>query len=212
METLAPRDLYDNDELGITARLPLITGILFGIGMTVLDLADALGDGVPLADAMVPALLIGAVSGAVFGWLFRGMGGMARRAMDRWYAGDPAIVPPPADAYLYRLPCSVLGASNRVVSGVLYVGPRGLRFDPLLRYPAALREPLAIEPLRDIQLELVQTPLPRWLWVSGRRTLPRIQARWPGGEARFGIPDAPGVLATLQYRVDALKQAAVSGG
>jgi hypothetical protein len=205
METLAPRHLYDDDELGMTSRLPWITGVLFGGMMGLVTLGAELGER-SIAGALAYALVMGVALGAVFGWIFpRMLGPTVRRAMDRWYAGDPTVVPAPADGYTYRLPCSVLRASNRVVSGVLYLGPRGLRFDPLLRYPPPLRESLVIEPLRDVHLELVETPVPRWLWVLGRRTLSRIQVRWPGGEARFGVPGAAGVLRTLQDRVDALQ-------
>ncbi|HEU4884514.1 MAG TPA: hypothetical protein VFT45_19825 [Longimicrobium sp.] len=213
METLAPRDLYDDDELGMTRKLPLASGIFFGGWMGLFTLADAWGGEGTAGGAVLHALLVGVFSGALFGWMFPWLiGGMARRAMNRWYAGDPAVVAPPADGYPYRLPCGMLGASNRVVSGVLNLGPRGLRFDPLLRTPPALRESLIVEPLRDVQLDLVQTPVPRWLWMWGRRTLPRIRVRWPGGEALFGIPDAAGVLATLQNRVRALNDASASGG
>ena len=211
METLAPRSVYDNDELGMTARLPLVSGVIFGGGMGLATLAGELGGGGPVTARVLRALVVAVAAGAVYGWVFpRVIGQAARRVLDRWYAGDSAVVPPPADGYLYRLPCSLLRASNRVVGGVLYLGPSGLRFDPLLRYPAPLRESLVIEPLRDVQLDLVQTPVPRWLWVWGRRTLPRIRVRWPGGEARFGVPEAPDILATLHDRVAGLKRAAAS--
>jgi hypothetical protein len=213
METLAPRALYDNDELGMTSRLPLVSGVMFGSGMGLFTLVDGLAEGEPAGRTILYALVVGVASGAFYGWAFpRVLISMARRVMDRWYAGDPAVVPPPADGYLYRLPCSVLRASARLVEGVLYLGPRGLRFDPLLRARARMRESLVIEPLRDVHLELVETPVPRWLWVWGRRTLTRIQVRWPGGEARFGIPGAADVFATLQDRVDMIKQAPASGG
>jgi hypothetical protein len=204
MNTLATRALYDDDELGMTRRLPMLSGLMFGTGMGLVTLMDELGDR-SIAGAVAYALVIGVLSGAFFGWLFpRLIGPMARRANDRWYAGDPAVVQPPPDGYTDRLPCARLHPPPRVLPGVLYLGPRGMRFDPLLRTPPPLRERLVMEPLRDVRLELVETPLPRWLWVLGRRTLPRIAVRWPGGEARFGVPDAPGVLRTLQDRIDAL--------
>jgi hypothetical protein len=206
METLAPRSLYDDDELGMTARLPLISGLFFGAVMGVLALADALGDGEPVGGVIPRALLVAVVAGAFFGWMFpRFIAPLARQANDRWYAGDPSVVAPPADGYVYRLPCARVGPSGRVAGGVLYLGPRGLRFDPLLRTPPRLRESLVVEPLRDVRLDLVETPVPRWLWVLGRRTLSRIRVRWPGGEARFGVPGAGGVLPALQERVDALQ-------
>ncbi|HYR06931.1 MAG TPA: hypothetical protein VEQ60_04165 [Longimicrobium sp.] len=205
METLAPRALYDDDELGMTRRLPMLSGLMFGTGMGLATLVDALGEW-PIAGAVVYALVMGVISGALFGWIFpRTMGWMARRGNDQWYAGDPAVVQPPPEGYAYRLPCGWVPAPGRIVPGVLYLGARGLRFDPLLRTPPRLRESLVVEPLRDVRLELVETPVPRWLWVLGRRTLPRIQVRWPGGEARFGVPGAAGVLRTLQDRVGVLQ-------
>lgn len=213
METLAPRALYDNDELGMTAKLPWIFGVMAGSLLGLVTLADALADGEPAASVILRTLAVGVGAGALHGGLFsRLIGRAAGPALDRWYVGNPAVVPPPAEGYLYRLPCSMLDASARVVGGVLYLGPRGLRFDPLLRTPAGMRDSLVIEPLRSVQLELVETPVPPWLWVWGRRTLTRIQVRWPGGEARFGIPGAASVFATLQDRIDALKQAPASGG
>jgi hypothetical protein len=213
METLAPRALYDNDELGMTARLPFVVGVMAGGLAGLVALAGAVADGEPAVFVILRTLAVGVGMGAVLGYVFsRSIRRVAGPALDRWYVGNPAVVPPPAEGYLYRLPCSILGPSARVVGGVLYLGPRGLRFDPLLRTPPGMRESLVIEPLRSVQLELVQTPVPPWLWVWGRRTLPRILVRWPGGEARFGIPSTAGVFATLQDRVHALKQDPASGG
>jgi hypothetical protein len=205
METLTPRDLYDDDELGMTRRLPMLSGLIFGTGMGLATLVDELGER-PIAGAVAYALVVGVASGALFGWMFpRVVGRMARRVNDRWYAGDPAVVQPAPDGYTCRLPCGWVRTPGGVVGGVLYLGPQGLRFDPLLRTPPRLRENLVVGPLRDFRLELVETPVPRWLWVLGRRTIPRIQVRWPGGEACFGVPGAAGVLRTLRDRVDALQ-------
>ncbi|HEX2077195.1 MAG TPA: hypothetical protein VHG08_05785 [Longimicrobium sp.] len=207
METLASRAVYDDDELGMTKRLPVVSGVLFGVGMGVFLLYDALADGgspAAIAGALFWAVASGAGYGLLFPWF---LGRAARRVNDQLYASDPRLVPPPEpDRYLYRLPCGWVRTPSQVVGGVLYLGPGGLRFDPHLRTPARLRESLVMEPLQEIQLELVHTPLPRWLRVWGRRTLPRIQLRWGGGEALFGVPDATSVFTRLQDRVTALKQ------
>jgi hypothetical protein len=44
METLAPRASYDRDELGITDRMPLFAGTIFGAGMGASDVVDLYGE------------------------------------------------------------------------------------------------------------------------------------------------------------------------
>lgn len=131
METLTPRALYDDDELGITRRLPWISGILFGSGIGLFTLIERLGGGGSVAGAfgyaLVAAVLGGAGYGLLFPWLLTRL---ARPVNDRIYAGDPRLVPPPPPGYLYRLPCGYLAKPNLSVGGVLYLGPGGLRFDP----------------------------------------------------------------------------------
>lgn len=210
METLTPRALYDDDELGITRRLPWVCGILFGSAMGLFTLIEKLREGGSLAGAFFYALGVAVFGGAGYGlmfpWLLMRAG---RRLNDRVHAGDPRLVPPPPPGrYLYRLPCAYLRRPNFAVGGVLYLGPGGLRFDPHLRTPARFREAVVMEPLQDVQFDVVDCPLPGWLrmWSGGRRTVQRIRARWGGGEALFGIPDAAGVFETLRHRVAALKE------
>ena len=58
METLAPRSVYDNDELGMTARLPLVSGVIFGGGMGLATLAGELGGGGPVTARVLRALVV----------------------------------------------------------------------------------------------------------------------------------------------------------
>jgi hypothetical protein len=216
MEPLAPRALYEHDDLGITQRLPWICGIFFGSAMGLFTLVDRLSGRGSVAGAFGYALAVAVFGGAAYGLMFPWLlVRVARRMNDRIHAGDPRLVPPPPPGrYLYRLPCGYLRRPNLAVGGVLYLGPGGLRFDPHLRNAARFREAVVMEPLQEVQLDLVDSPLPRWLWMwtAGRRTVQRIRVRWGGGEALFGIPGAAGVLETLQQRVAALKKNPSSSG
>ena len=82
-----------------------------------------------------------------------------------------------------------------------------MRFDPHLRNGPRYREGLVMEPLREVEVALLEAPLPRW--VCWRRSVPRIRVSWPGGEALFGVPDATAVYGRLADRLAAPKTSSI---
>jgi hypothetical protein len=212
METLAPRALYDYDEFGITQRLPLVSGLFFGLVMGAFALSSELSGTSSVVWAVGAAVLEGALAGGLFGLLFpRLLGRVAKRMNDRLYEGDPTLVPPPEPGmFQYRLPCGWMRTPRHAVGGVLYLGRRGLQFQTHLATPAALRQNVVLEPLEAIQLSLVETPVPLAARIWGRKTVLRIDAQAGERSAQFAIPDAPTVLARLQERMQALRAGAVS--
>lgn len=207
METLAPRTLYDKDELGITDRMPLVSGLVFGIGMGGFVFLEHLGASSSWRAAFGNAAAIGIPAGLLFGLLLpRLLGAMAARINDRLYAGDPTLVAPPdAERYQYRLPCGWMRSPAHAVGGVLYLGAGGLRFEPHLRNPARLRTPIAMEPVEQLSVALVEAPLPGWTRVWGRRSVPRIQVRLGQRSEQFSLPQAGEAVARLQERLSALQ-------
>ena len=209
METLAPRETYDTDELGITERLPLYSGVSYGVGMGIFALVESLLDGRSLGRALGSAALMFSFGGLCFGLTFPLLMRVgARRINDRLYAGDWRMVrPPPSGRYTHRLPCAWLRTPNHAVGGVLYLGPGGLRFDPHLRNRARHRESLVMEPLDGMTVQLVHAPLHWRFRVWGHRTIPRIEIRWGDGQlARFGIPDTATVCDRLKRAVADLQR------
>lgn len=203
METLAPREAYDHDELGVTRRMPLVTGTMYGIGMGAFAMLGARGS---LAERLATAVIIGAVSGLLFGFLFTWMATRAaKRLLDRIYAGDPRLTPPPPPGYPYRLPCGWMRTPRVAVGGVLYLGPRGMRFQPHVRNRKSDRETLVMEPLERIEIARIDVPLPGWMRIFGARTAPRVEVRWPGGRAELDVPATAATLPRLRETIDALR-------
>src|SRR6202008_3098492 len=132
LETLAPRSAYDKDDVGVTERLPLFTGLFFGIPMGLLSFAEHWSDGKTPGTALAYEAVTAVVTGLIFGFLMPGgLGRLARRVNDRLYAGDPSLVRPPPEGFFYRLPCGWMRTPAMAVHGVLYLGRGGMRFDPL---------------------------------------------------------------------------------
>ena len=205
-----PRALYDEDEIGVGRRLPLMSGLMFGFIMGLFTLLSELRGEASLIQSVGTAALVSTIGGAVFGLLFPPLlGRMASRMNDRLYAGDPSLVPPPEDgAYSLRLPCGWMRTPNHAVGGVLYLGRRGMRFDAHLATPAAFRQTLLFEPLERLDLELVEATLPIVARLfTGRRSIQRLQLRDGSRTAVFGIPQAATVLARLQEQSQVLRSA-----
>ena len=206
METLAPRASYDRDELGITARMPLVMGVLYGGGMGIWVFFGDLGR-YSLSRALINGILAALIGGFIFGTFFpKTMRWLARRANDRIYAGDPRLVPaPPAGRYAYRLPCGWLRTPLRAVSGVLYIGADGLRFDPLLKNPRRLRDGWTMASLDGVSIERRDVPLPKWFRLWGARTAPRIDIVRGPERIQLTIPETDATLARLRDRIQELR-------
>jgi hypothetical protein len=127
---------------------------------------------------------------------------MARRVNDRLYSGDPRLVPaPPTGRYAYRLPCGWMRTPRRVVSGVLYIGLDGLRFDPLLNNLHRFRQGWSIESLDGVALERRDVPLPVWMRMWGVRTAPRVDITRGTVRFQLTVPDTAATFARLQNRI-----------
>ena len=207
MDTLAPRELYDRDELGLRTRLPLLGALVFAAGtfLITFDPVGSRGESTAfrLATALIPSVVGGIVWALLFTWLYRRFGKIIN---DQWYFADPRMVSPAPSDYQYRLPCSWVASKIRPRAGILYLGSQGLRFDPSVRLPRKLREPLIIAPLNSVDVEIVEATLPFVARIWGRRSLPRIRVRWNGNYADFGLPGAREVGERLRETLIALQR------
>lgn len=208
METLAPRASYDRDELGVTARLPVVSGIIYGAATGGQAFAELRA--YSLLFALAYGLIVALLMGAFFGFFFsKGVGWMARRVNDRLYAGDPTLVPaPPGGRYAYRLPCGWMRTPRRAIGGVLYIGQDGVRFDPLLNNRRRFREGWVIESLDGVSVERRAVPLPVWMRVWGVRSAPRVDISRGSVRFQLAIPDTAATFARLQSRIEELQGSA----
>ena len=206
METLAPRELYDSDELGVWKRMPLVGGLLFAAVSMAWDVIAAISQREPLGPALLSGLIFGLFAGAIwallFTWVFRRL---IKTGNDRWYFADPRLVAPPPPGFLYRLPCAWFAADRRR-HGVLYLGREGLTFHPVLRVPHRFRDRLVIAPLDSVDVEVIDAPLPFIARIWGHRTIPRIRIRWNGSHADFGVPGAREIGERLRQKVAVLRE------
>jgi len=206
MQTLVPRAAYDRDELGVNTRITLFATVFFGLCMMGMILYMDRGDESALG-AFGKATLIGSASGCLFGILLVSLLKVsARRLQDRLYAGDASLVQTPSpDQYSYRLPCGWMYSPRQVVSGILYLGARGLRFDAHLNTPAQLRQSIVLEPVEALTLTQVDTPVPVLARIIlGHRTLPRVEIRSGVHSAQFSVPDTAATAEQLRDRLNEL--------
>jgi hypothetical protein len=206
VETLAPRELYDRDELGVRTRLPLYGALVFAAGAFLITF-DSVGSrsesmAFRVVSALIPSVVGGIAWALLFTWMYRRFGKIIN---DQWYFADPRMVPTAPSGYAYRLPCSWVASNVRPRAGMLYLGPQGLRFDPSVRLPRKLREPLVITPLNTVDVEIVDATLPAIARIWGRRTLPRIRVRWNANHADFALPGAREVAERLREKLLALQ-------
>jgi hypothetical protein len=197
METLAPRASYDSSRAEVGERLPISSGGVLHSAVEALGRLERVRGRMPTPVRVVVSALAGGMSGIIFNVVLpHTVLWWDRRVTDQLYAGDARMLPPPPSAgYTYRLPCARMAAPDYAVGGVLYLGARGVRFDPHLRNRRRDRDSLVVEPLAGVRAELVDAALPRWVWW--RRSVPRIRLHWPAGHADFAVPDAPAVHVLL---------------
>lgn len=208
METLTPRSGYEPAELGITPRMPLVLGTFFGFFMGVLEVVKGVvegrGAGYILLSAVFVAVLAGTGYGILFPWL---LARSAKRTSARVHDGNPRVVLPPPEGYRYRAACMRMTGPMRGVNGVMYLGPQGMRFDPLRRVRARYRGSLLLEPLESITLERVDVPLPRRLRVVGRTHSTCIDIRSGNGCVQVLVPATDATFERLKDALHALRQA-----
>lgn len=200
LETLAPRSPYDAEAMG-TRQSAFLSGALYG-GFT---FARYLYQGDPPVRAAVIAIIMAVFFGSFMGLLTSALGVRRRRLGFRSRA-DPAANPELGNGrYRYRLPCGWVTAAGKTVPGVLFVGAAGMRFVPHGATPAGSGEPPRVEPLNDARLSLVDLPVTLRNQFEGQLRVPRIELRWPGGTARFRVPEEEAVFRRLQAAVAQLR-------
>ena len=219
METLAPREAYEADLAQRVGRWRRALLIYYGVWFGVVEFA-ALTDwglrGRALWRSALYAAGIAIWAGALFGvamrWLtLRQRSRRLRREIGRIYGGDPALVPDPPPDATHRLPCAIVIAGGRAVSGVLYARPGGLLFQGI-RYRGSLwrralttPRPVTIGPPREIVVQRGEVR-PTWRGrAAAAGGLPVLLVRWPGHVAAFRVPALEDTLARLQGCVSALR-------
>ncbi|HEX8692517.1 MAG TPA: hypothetical protein VF746_08870 [Longimicrobium sp.] len=204
METLAPRAAYDEIEPGQWVRLAVLIGVFCGGLMALLTLLEQpVPRSVPAMVATVVTWLVGGLFfGAAWIWLMRRL---LRNLVDRVYAGDPKVAPPPPPGreYLYRLPCAML-AGRIAVGGVLYLGPQGAVFQPHRRNVRRHRAPVILEPVEALRARRVELAPPRTAGPLLKATPRALELSAGAATARFMVPMPETTLAVLESRIAAL--------
>jgi hypothetical protein len=207
METLTPRSGYEPHELGITPRALFVVGAFYGLVMAVMEaVADAMEGrraGSILRSAIFDAVFSGTLFAVILALLILWM---AERQNARVYAGNPRVVLPPPEGYRYRMPCMRMTGPMRGVNGVVYLGPQGIRFDPLRRVRARYRGSLVLEPLESITMERVDVRLPRRMRLVGRTHGSRIDIRSGTECVQVMVPATDATFERLQDALHALRQ------
>jgi len=194
MKNFLPRDVYDVDETGYWARTRIVTGVFFGVCMSV-AMYFILSNTPNLLHPPTPGrlLLMGILSGLFFGVaLTEFLRLRARQLVDRLYAADlRLVVPPPAeDIFSYQLPCTRI-AGHVGVGGILYLGNLEFMFSPhKLNPPSATA--LRIGPVDAIEVRLAEA-LPQRNWLQRilvPRPQPYLEIEWGAARACFLVPNA----------------------
>jgi hypothetical protein len=212
METLTPRSGYEPAELGITPRMRLAIGAFFGLCMSGFEAVEGIVEGRGAGSILLSAVFVALIAGTVYALLFSwGLVWLAKRTSARVHDGDPRMVLPPPEGYRYRAACMRMMSPVRGVNGVMYLGPQGMRFDPLRRVRARYRGSLVLEPLESITLERVDVPLPRRMRLVGRTHGSRIDIRGGAECVQVMVPATDATFERLQEAVYALRQAGDAG-
>jgi hypothetical protein len=208
METLTPRSGYEPAELGITSRVPVVLGAFFGFCMGVYEVVVGVVEGRAAGSILLTAVFVAVLAGTAYGILFPWLlARLAKRTSARVHDGDRHVVLPSPEGYRYRAACMRMMGPVRGVNGVMYLGPRGMRFDPLRRVRARYRGSLVLEPLEAITLERVEVPLPRRMRLVGRTHGPRIDIRGGAECIQVTVPATDATYERLRDALHALRQA-----
>jgi hypothetical protein len=207
METIVPLSSYRLDETGYWKRLPLVSGLLFGLAMGTF-VAIFPSDASALFYSRMVRILISLIGGgALFGFLFPFFfRRKVNRIIDALHAGKSWIdAPPPANRNLaYRFPCTLL-VSGRGIGGVMYLGQRELIFVSH-KLNGRHKQQLEWEPLSGLRIAAIDSPSLRGL----RRILvphpqPLMEVRWSGGTATFVVPTAKTTAARLSGLIEKMR-------
>jgi hypothetical protein len=202
MENLLPLAAYDVEETGYWARLPFLSGLLYGLLTVIIDVVYARADAVPPFSGVPGALFTLVTSatflGLLFPWVMRAQIKATRRGL---FARNSWIVAhPPENRHVdYRVLCSlVAGGISSAVSGVIYVGRGDMVFVPHKRNRRGNRHVLNMAPLSALGISMGEQPGRNLLQrILIPRPQPTLQLQWPGGCAKFLVPSAESFLAKL---------------
>jgi hypothetical protein len=204
-EHLTELTAYNVDETGYWARLPWSFGLFCGVAMASSELIWPIV-GMRFSPGVTAAswLIIGLASGFLFS------AGIRRRAMLAWaqlYAGDPRSVDPPAAnrLFYYQLPCALV-RGRLGITGVLYIGRKGLLFAPRKRkgnmQPQIEMTPLdavrvaLVPPLAGNAIQQLLTPRPQ----------EQIEVIWSGETARFWVPRPADTFLKMNRSLEVLQR------
>ncbi len=197
MQTLVGRNSYAEIEDGFWKRARKVIGTIFGVVMclaSIIQQASVLGFGLALSFGLV----IGAVTGICFGWLWAwAMRRSARKYFDRVYAGDSGVIGeiPANRKPVYRIPCSKFVTNNVTAGGVLYVGKDGVQFIPHRRYRD--EDPIELEP--ENLVVWAKDWKPNWWGRTFVASGPRILELGVGDlRFRFALPDVDVVIPRIR--------------
>jgi hypothetical protein len=156
MENLIPLVAYAVDETGYWARLPFLSGLLYGLLTVIIDAVYTRGDAVPPFSGVPGALFTFVASATFFGLLFPCVMRSQTRATRRGlFAGNSWIVAqPPENRHVdYRFLCYlVTGGISSAVGGAIYVGPEGMVFVPHKRNRRGNRHVPDMAPLSGLRI------------------------------------------------------------
>ncbi len=205
VENLVDLAAYDVDETGYWARLPWLSGLVFGVFAAIVELV------LPIPHTryspLISAVMSIAIGGPLFGLLFPAL--MRRRVRmitARLYAGERRIIDPPPANFLvrYQIPCAWINGRESV-GGVLYLGCGGLLFVPhkLNRRP---RPPVEMTPIHVLKIMRVAPVTGN---VIQRLLMPhpqeQIKVTWNCSSACFLMPNPVDTFVKLGRCLEALQ-------
>ena len=203
MRNVAPREAYERHMAPAWRRLRRRTGAAFGLVMGLFVALATMESG--FVGAAVLGLLMGGLSGLVFGWLWTAsMRWRMTRFNRRAYDGDPTIIGDAPGGCDFRLLCSLWWEDKRAVPGVLYLGREALHFVPHRRVQQTC-QPLRLRGFLVVQVATMEQGFLSRMIVG---TVLNMELSVEGDRYTFMVPEAEETVRNVErilssYRVEA---------
>jgi hypothetical protein len=149
---------------------------------------------------IVPALMIGIITGVLFGTLWTVWFRLAmRRFVRRVYHGDPKLVPqPPEGGFEARVPCNLLLTDKMAVGGHLYLGRDQSVFVPHNRNLRQHRSPVVLTPGAHSAVTVHELTPPLLTRILAKGPIQVFDVNVAEGSVRLLVPKAESVLPKLE--------------
>jgi hypothetical protein len=198
MTPLLPLTAHLEALVGYLHRLRWFAGLFYGSCMALFFFVT-LQSSQGLVAAVTEALVGGAVGGLFFSylwtaWIRRGQ----RKLFIRLHGLDPTIVPQVSATDFNRyLICNQYLSEHRAYGGILFVGPKGVLFQPHRQsQPRSL--PAVSIPAAGLTIEPITIQIASWRRYVIARPLEGFRLSWGTESAVFLAPQVPTVIQGLR--------------